>query len=364
MKILIRATNWVGDAIMALPALRAVRARFPDAEITILARSYVAAIYKNQTVCDNMMFVDSKSDLVNEIRVRKFDLALLFQNAFEAAWLAWRAGIPERIGYARDGRSLLLTKAVPVPKPGEIPAHEQFYYLELLRACRLGGFFAERNLYKAQCSPGKPAKRRGVSSFCGRAPGQVAHRHWCRRIVWFSKMLAAESLCRTSESPSGPGRSRCDSIRHSRGSAGLLGHCVCHAPPADRSHRKNFDRRSTGAAFSVPSFHRKRLRRDARRRSGWSSRRSCLWANRSLRHRAHHPALQHRPGKTILQPVFSAPLPDGSPLHDRALHARRGRSRCTPLDFLDGGASCLKPVPSVRPFFSIATAPSPKKSAT
>lgn len=133
MKILIRATNWVGDAIMALPALRAVRARSPDAEITILARSYVAAIYKNQTVCDNMMFVDSKRDLVNAIRVRKFDLALLFQNAFEAAWLAWRAGIPERIGYARDGRSLLLTTAVPVPKPGEIPAHEQFYYLELLR---------------------------------------------------------------------------------------------------------------------------------------------------------------------------------------------------------------------------------------
>jgi heptosyltransferase-2 len=57
----------------------------------------------------------------------------LLQYAFEAAWFVWRAGIPERIGYARDGRSLLLTKAVPIPKPGEIPAHEQYYYLELLR---------------------------------------------------------------------------------------------------------------------------------------------------------------------------------------------------------------------------------------
>jgi heptosyltransferase II len=133
VKILIRATNWVGDAIMALPALRAVRSRFPDAEMTILARPYVAFIYKDQQVCDNMMFVDYKRDMVEEIRAQKFDTAVLLQNAFEAAWFAWRAGIPERIGYARDGRSLLLTKAVSVPKPGEIPAHEQYYYLELLR---------------------------------------------------------------------------------------------------------------------------------------------------------------------------------------------------------------------------------------
>jgi len=133
VKILIRATNWVGDAIVALPALRAVRSQFPEAEITILARPYVAAIYKNQQVCDNTMFVEETGDIVSELRAQKFDVALLFQNAFGAAWFAWRAGIPQRIGYARDGRSLLLTKAVPVPKPGEIPLHEQYYYLELLR---------------------------------------------------------------------------------------------------------------------------------------------------------------------------------------------------------------------------------------
>ncbi|HXJ05955.1 MAG TPA: lipopolysaccharide heptosyltransferase II [Candidatus Acidoferrum sp.] len=133
MKILVRATNWVGDAIMSLPALRAVRSRFPEAQITILARPFIAPIYKHQEVCDNMMFVDYKDDLVGQLRSQEFDVALLLQNAFEAAWLAWRAGVPQRIGYARDGRSLLLTNAVPVPKPGEIPLHEQYYYLELLR---------------------------------------------------------------------------------------------------------------------------------------------------------------------------------------------------------------------------------------
>src|SRR5215470_1113835 len=142
MKILIRATNWVGDAIMALPALRAVRIRFPDAQITILARPYVAEIYREQEICNQLIAYDSdgrhagifgRERLAAELRALKFDVALVLQNAFDAAWLAWRAGIPERIGYARDGRSFLLTKSIPVPKPGEVPPHEKFYYLELLR---------------------------------------------------------------------------------------------------------------------------------------------------------------------------------------------------------------------------------------
>jgi len=142
MKILIRATNWVGDAIMALPALRVVRARFPDARIAILALPYVADIYRGQKICDELISYDPKGAhaglvgrerLAKELRKQKFDVALLLQNAFDAAWLAWRSGIPERVGYARDGRSLLLTRKIPAPKRGEIPAHEQFYYLELLR---------------------------------------------------------------------------------------------------------------------------------------------------------------------------------------------------------------------------------------
>jgi heptosyltransferase-2 len=142
VKILIRATNWVGDAIMALPALRVVRNRFADAEIAIVGRPYVADVYRNQEICNRLIPYDPKGlhagfsgreRLAAELRAQKFDVALLLQNAFDAAWLAWRANIPERIGYARDGRSLLLTKAVTLPGRGEIPAHEKFYYLELLR---------------------------------------------------------------------------------------------------------------------------------------------------------------------------------------------------------------------------------------
>lgn len=142
MKILVRATNWVGDAIMALPALRAVRSKFPEAEITILARPYVADLYREQQICNQLIPYDSQTKhagifgrerLAADLRAKKFDVALLLQNAFDAAWLAWRADIPERIGYARDGRSFFLTRPIRVPKTGEIPPHEKFYYLELLR---------------------------------------------------------------------------------------------------------------------------------------------------------------------------------------------------------------------------------------
>jgi lipopolysaccharide heptosyltransferase II len=146
MRILVRATNWVGDAIMAIPALRVIRNKFPEAAISVLARPYVADIYRGQGICDELIAYDPKTThagiaggekLAKELRAKRFDKAILLQNAFDAAWIAWRAGIPERIGYARDGRGLLLTKAVAVPKPGEIPAHEKFYYLELLRRAGL-----------------------------------------------------------------------------------------------------------------------------------------------------------------------------------------------------------------------------------
>jgi heptosyltransferase-2 len=146
VKIMIRATNWVGDAIMALPALRAVRSKFGEAHIAVVARPYVADIYRDQRVCDELIVYDPRGEhagfsgrerLARELRNRQFDSALLLQNAFDAAWLAWRAGIRERIGYARDGRGWLLTQAIPVPKRGETPAHEQFYYLELLKRAGL-----------------------------------------------------------------------------------------------------------------------------------------------------------------------------------------------------------------------------------
>ena len=119
---------------MCLPALRAIRGRFPRARIAILAKPAVADLYEPESCVDEVIRYNSKpASTARELRTRRFDCAILLQNAFEAARIAWRAGIPNRIGYSRDGRGWLLTRAVPLPKRGEIPRHERFYYLELLR---------------------------------------------------------------------------------------------------------------------------------------------------------------------------------------------------------------------------------------
>ncbi len=132
MRIFVRATNWLGDAIMCLPALHALREAHPQAHITILGQPWLGDLYGQETFCDEVIAYPrtwtEKFALARSLRGR-FDKALLLQNAFEAAAFAVAAGIPERTGYNRDGRGPLLTQAIPVPNIG----HERFYYLELLR---------------------------------------------------------------------------------------------------------------------------------------------------------------------------------------------------------------------------------------
>ncbi len=142
MKLLVRATNWLGDAVMSIPALREIRRAYAGWEIVILARPWVADLYGREDFCDRLLPYENngrhagwrgKFRLAAELRAERFDTAILLQNAFDAALLVWMARIPNRIGYARDGRGLLLTKALAVPARGEIPVHERYYYLELLR---------------------------------------------------------------------------------------------------------------------------------------------------------------------------------------------------------------------------------------
>ena len=131
---------------MSIPALQALRVRFPSAHIAILARPWVAGLYGREPFCDELIPYTApkgwkgwpeKWALASELQKRRFDCAILFQNAFEAAALVRLARIPVRIGYGRDARSWLLTDAIPVPRPGETPKHQQFYYLELLKRANL-----------------------------------------------------------------------------------------------------------------------------------------------------------------------------------------------------------------------------------
>jgi heptosyltransferase-2 len=123
-KILVRGTNWLGDAVMSLPALRALRQSCPEARITVLARGWVADLYRREPCADEVLLALGKEH---------FDAAILLPNSFRTALDARMAGIPRRIGYDRDRRGFLLTDRIAPPKPGETPPHERFYYLELLR---------------------------------------------------------------------------------------------------------------------------------------------------------------------------------------------------------------------------------------
>jgi heptosyltransferase-2 len=161
-RILVRATNWVGDAVMSLPALQAIRDRFRESHIAVLARPWVADIYARESFANEVILYTSprgmkdlsgKWRLAQDLRARHFDIAILLQNAFEAAALAFAAGIPRRIGYDRDGRGWMLTDRIPVPKRGETPRHEQFYYLELLKRAGLLERYSEDDPIRLSAAP-------------------------------------------------------------------------------------------------------------------------------------------------------------------------------------------------------------------
>jgi heptosyltransferase-2 len=137
MKILIRATNWLGDAVMSLPAIRAVRARYPDSQISLLAKRSVADLYARENAIDKIiLFEDDRWNTARTLRNHKFDLGILFPNSFDSALVFRLAGIPEIVGYDRDIRRLLLTRPIPVPA-SKGSTHERFYYLELLQKAHL-----------------------------------------------------------------------------------------------------------------------------------------------------------------------------------------------------------------------------------
>lgn len=113
-RLLVRAPNWVGDVILSLPAVRDVRRAFPDARLEMLARPWVAGLYGAVPEIDAVR--ESRGVGADAEALRgEFDLAVLLPNSFATAFTAWRAGIPQRWGYATDGRGRLLTRRCRVP---------------------------------------------------------------------------------------------------------------------------------------------------------------------------------------------------------------------------------------------------------
>jgi heptosyltransferase II len=138
MKILVRGANWIGDAVMSVPALRELRRLFPDDHITLHTRAWAEGIFRDASFIDEIIAFDPQRwrireviDNVDFLKPDKFDLAILFPNSFESSLTAALSRIPRRIGYNKDLRGLLLTDPIAVPEWKD-RRHEAFYYLNLI----------------------------------------------------------------------------------------------------------------------------------------------------------------------------------------------------------------------------------------
>ena len=167
-RILIRSSNWLGDSVISMPAVRAIKAGRPDAHITILAPEKIAAVWKLVPEVDEVVGLTTRSlfATVKLIRSRKvFDVAILFPNSLRAALEVWLAGVPRRIGYRGHHRSWLLNQKISErPRKGPVE-HQVLRFLQIAR--ELGGPFEPPPVRMFL----PRAKANGASAKIGLCPG-------------------------------------------------------------------------------------------------------------------------------------------------------------------------------------------------
>lgn len=125
--IIVRMPNWVGDLVMATPLLYDLRKYYPDARITAMCQSNVAALLEKDVNINEVLSFRKPSgwlhgqhrDIIHPLRYGKYDLGILTTNSFSSAWWFWLGNVKNRIGYAANCRSFLLNKAVPFPQDKE-----------------------------------------------------------------------------------------------------------------------------------------------------------------------------------------------------------------------------------------------------
>lgn len=162
-RLIVRAPNWLGDAVMALPALGAVRRAFPDSTLVVAAPPSVAPLFEEGTPAapDEILTIDRDRE-VSQLRSARGDALLLLTNSFGSAWIARRSGIGERWGFRASARSPLLTRAVPRPR-GTL--HQVEYYRALIGG--LGIETAEGDPVLPTLQPSSAARARGDALLAG-----------------------------------------------------------------------------------------------------------------------------------------------------------------------------------------------------
>ena len=135
-RIIVRAPNWVGDAVLCTPALTALKDKNPSAIISVLAVRRVSEVFLHNPCVDEIVTLPWRKDLsywlkALELRKEKYDRGILFPNSFSSALFFRISGVPKISGYRRDGRGFLLTDAIEVTE-GLLGSHQADYYLNLI----------------------------------------------------------------------------------------------------------------------------------------------------------------------------------------------------------------------------------------
>jgi len=116
-RILVRATNWIGDTVMSMPAVQRLRELQPQGHIALLCSAKLHDLWRHNPFLNDVIPFDYTADIA-ALRAGVFDIAIIFPNSFRSAWECWRARIPRRIGFAGHRRRKLLTDVAPEP-PGD-----------------------------------------------------------------------------------------------------------------------------------------------------------------------------------------------------------------------------------------------------
>jgi heptosyltransferase-2 len=176
-RILVKEVNWLGDLVMSLPALRAIRRAWPDATLAILIKRELASFFDGAGWIDEVIpyvvrrgfaGIPDRRKIIGEIRARGFDLGVLFPNSFESALWLTMAGIRGRAGFVKDARGPLLTlKAMPTGDA--LSAHQANYWLAMVRDAI--GVSGNANDYALQADEGNRERMRGWMRDNRRHPG-------------------------------------------------------------------------------------------------------------------------------------------------------------------------------------------------
>ena len=193
-RVAIRAPNWLGDVVLSLPAVRDVRRAWPQARLSVVARPSVAPLYEAVPGIDAVLEAKGMRDEIAALRAG-FDLVILLTNSIGTALAAAGAGVPQRWGYATQGRGLLLTRSAPVPT-GVLGRSQVHYYRAMLAAMGLPTSDAlDTSIAPPQAWKDAGRTLIGPGRFFGMAPGAAkgSAKQWPpERFAAAADRLAAE----------------------------------------------------------------------------------------------------------------------------------------------------------------------------